>query len=774
MSDIAATLALAAALAAAIAAATVAPPMASPATAQAVTARPAAAQPAATLQAAAPPEAFTIPAILSAPFPSGLVAAPTGARVAWVRNDRGVRNVWVAAAPEWRPRQVTGDERNVGQDLSGLEFLPDGRRLIYEVGGTPNRAGEHPNPASLPDGPDIALYLLDTDTGEQVGLPGGSSRALSPDGTRLAFVRGRTVHVAPIPARPTTPARPATPTRLPTPTPTRLPTLTPAPPPDSPTHPLFQARGNLRSLTWSPDGTRLAFVSARGGHAFVGVYDTAAHRITWLAPSLDRDGDPVWSPTGDRLAFLRVPSRRDALPFFARPESLPWSVLVGDPATGAATEVWRAPEGRGSAFRGVTGPNLLWTADHRLVFPWEGAGWTNLWSVPAGGGEATPLTPGDFEVYHVALAADRRAILYSSNQGDIHRLHLWRVPADGSAPPTPLTAGDAARAGIAGAAAPEPATAGIEWSPVEAAPGVVVFMASGPTTPARVEILEAGRRRVLETDSPPPSFPRDRLVTPELVVFPADDGLPVPGQLFSPPADVCGPGPYPGLLFLHGGSRRQMFPAFHHGLYYHHSYAFNQYMAAARCWAVLSVNFRSGIGYGLEFREAADYGAGGASELRDVTGAARWLAARDDVDGRRIALWGGSYGGYLTALGLARAPELFAAGVDVHGVHDWNVTIRNFVPAYEAALRPEAARSAFESSPLYDLSRWRAPVLLVHGDDDRNVPFAESVTLAEDLRLLGVPVETLVFPDEVHSFLLWENWVRTFEAAAEFLERRVR
>jgi dipeptidyl aminopeptidase/acylaminoacyl peptidase len=789
---IAATVAIAA-----IAAAAVAPAMASPATAQAVTARaaaahPAAARPAAAHPAARSPEAFAITDILSAPFPSGLVAAPTGDRVAWVRNDRGVRNVWIAAAPEWRPRQVTGHDRDVGQDLSGLEFLPDGRRLLYGVGGTQNRAGEHPNPASLADGPEVALYLLDTDTGEQAGLPGGSSRALSPDGTRLAFVRGRTVYVAPIPAPAPAPARlsavptPA-PTPAPAPAPARIPPVTPpaptpmASPPDSPARVLFQARGNLRSLAWSPDGTRLAFVSARGGHAFVGVYDTASHRITWLTPSVDRDGDPVWSPAGDRVAFLRIPSRRDALPFFAQPESLSWSVWVGDPATGAATEVWRTPEGQGSAFRGVTGPNLLWSADDRLVFPWEGGGWTNLWSVPAGGGEATPLTPGDFEVYHVALAADRRALLYSSNQGDIHRLHLWRVPADGSAPPTPLTGGDAASPGIAGTAprpaagtaAPELEVAGIEWSPVEPAPGVVVFMASGPTTPARVEILD-GRRRFLEADSPPPSFPRDRLVTPELVVFPADDGLPVPGQLFSPPADVCGPGPYPGLLFLHGGSRRQMFPAFHHGLYYHHSYAFNQYMAAARCWTVLSVNFRSGIGYGLEFREAADYGAGGASELRDVTGAARWLAARHDVDGRRVALWGGSYGGYLTALGLARAPELFAAGVDVHGVHDWNVTIRNFVPDYEAALRPEAARSAFESSPLYDLSRWRAPVLLVHGDDDRNVPFAESVTLAEELRLRGVPVETLVFPDEVHSFLLWENWVRTFEAAAAFLERRVR
>lgn len=669
-------------------------------------------------------ESFTVEDVLSAPFPSGLVAAPTGDIVAWVRNDRGIRNIWVAEAPTWRARQVTNYVRDVGQNLENLEFTPDGRRLLYGVGGSPNRAGEHPNPASLPDGPDIALYVVDMATGERVALPGGAARALSPDGSRIAFVRGRTVHVAPVRE-------------------------------GAESLPLFQARGGLRSLTWSPDGTRIAFVSARGGHAYIGVFDTAARRITWLDPSVDRDGEPVWSPGGDRIAFLRVPGRRDALPFFAQPESIPWSVLVADPTTGVAQTVWHADEGRGSAFRGVDGPNLIWADADRLVFPWEKHGWTHLWSVPAGGGAATLLTPGEFEVYNVSVSADRSEILYSSNQDDIDRLHLWRVPADGGAPPRPLTHGD-----------------GIEWAPVELRPGVLAFMASGATTPARAEILADGRRRVLAPDAPPVGFPADRLVVPEQVVFSADDGLRIHGQLFSPPA-ACGDGPHPGLLFLHGGSRRQMLLGFHHGGYYHNAYAFNQYMAAARCWAVLSVNFRSGIGYGLEFREAERYGAGGASELADVTGAARWLAARHDVDARRVALWGGSYGGYLTALGLARAPDLFAAGVDVHGVHDWNVTIRNFVPDYDATARPETARSALESSPMYDLSRWRAPVLVVHGDDDRNVPFSETVELVEALRLRGVHVEQLVFPDEVHSFLLHESWVRTFQQAAEFLDRHV-
>jgi dipeptidyl aminopeptidase/acylaminoacyl peptidase len=670
-------------------------------------------------------DAFTVRDVLSSPFPSGLVASPTGDRIAWVRDDRGVRNIWVAAAPDWRARQATTHERDVGQSLESLEFTPDGLSLLYGVGGSPNRAGEHPNPASLPGGPELAVYVLDLTTGQRAPLPGGGSRALSPDGDRIAFVRGQTVLMAPV--RPAAMARP-----------------------------LFQARGNLRSLAWSPDGARLAFVSARGGHAFVGVYDSAADRITWLDPSVDLDSDPVWSPDGDRIAFLRIPSRRDALPFFAQPESIPWSVMVGDPTDGTARAVWRADEGEGSAFRGVTGPNLVWANGDRLVFPWEKEGWTHLWSLPAGGGSPTLLTPGDHEVYHVSVSADRSAILYSSNLEDIDRMHLWRVPADGSSPPRPITRGD-----------------GIEWAPVELRGGVIAFMASGATTPARAEILVDGERRVLAPDSPPASFPTDRLVVPRQVILPADDGLRIHAQLFTPPA-ACGDGPHRGLLFLHGGSRRQMLLGFHHGAYYHNAYAFNQYMAAARCWVVLAVNFRSGIGYGLAFREAERYGAGGASELADVTGAGRWLAERHDVDADRVALWGGSYGGYLTALGLARAPELFAAGVDVHGVHDWNITIRNFVPSYDPTARPETARSAFESSPMYDLDRWRAPVLVVHGDDDRNVPFSETVELVEALRLRGVHVEQLIFPDEVHSFLLWENWVRTFERAADFLDRHVR
>jgi dipeptidyl aminopeptidase/acylaminoacyl peptidase len=179
---------------------------------------------------------------------------------------------------------------------------------------------------------------------------------------------------------------------------------------------------------------------------------------------------------------------------------------------------------------------------------------------------------------------------------------------------------------------------------------------------------------------------------------------------------------------------------------------------------VLSVNFRSGIGYGMNFREAPQYGATGASDFQDVEAAGRYLRARPDVDPERIGVWGGSYGGYLTAMALARLPDTFRAGVDLHGVHDWAVE-------YDLALTDSLAKTAAASSPLAFVNTWRSPVLLIQGDDDRNVKFNQTVLLADALRQRKVPVEELIFPDEVHEFLLWRHWVEAYEAADRFFEK---
>ncbi|HEV7797742.1 MAG TPA: prolyl oligopeptidase family serine peptidase [Pyrinomonadaceae bacterium] len=407
---------------------------------------------------------------------------------------------------------------------------------------------------------------------------------------------------------------------------------------------------------------------------------------------------------------------------------------------------------------------LIWSADNRIVFPWEKDGWTHLYSVSSSAdsrdSKALLLTPGEFEVEHVSPSADRREVLYSSNQADIDRRYIWRVRAAGGKQPTAVTAA------ILGS--------GIEWSPVATADGrAVALFHSDARRPERAAIqIGSESLRDLAPETIPAEFPENLLVEPQPIILDSADGMKIHAQLFLP-ANLDKTKRHPAILFFHGGSRRQMLLGWHYMYYYRNAYAMNQYLANLG-YIVLSVNYRSGIGYGMEFREALNYGATGGSEFNDVMGAGIYMRNRPEVDPQRIGLWGGSYGGYLTAMGLARASDLFAAGVDMHGVHDWNIVVRNFVPTYDPLAKPDAARLAFESSPLASMKTWRSPVLLIHGDDDRNVPFSETVHLVEALRNQGVEFEQLIFPDEIHDFLRHEDWLRAYRASANFLDRHLK
>lgn len=674
---------------------------------------------------AAQERALTIEKIMSAPFPYELSAAPSNNRVAWVQNAQGVRNIWTASAPDFRGRQVTNYAKEDGQEISGLAWTPDAATILFVRGGSANRQGESPNPALDPAGVEQSVWRVSINGGEPVRVGAGSDPLVSPRGELIVFTRRGQVFSASLDGK----SEPAQ---------------------------LFRVRGGAASLRFSPDGTKIAFVSDRGEHSFVGVYDVNEKSLRYIDPTVDSDSEPSWSPDGAQLAFLRVPASSQLNIFRSVRSARPWSIQVVKLATNESRTIWRAREGRGSAFWPINAENqLLWAAGDRIVFPHEGDGWLHLYSVAARGGEAVLLTPGEFEVEYASLSPDRRQIIFNSNQGDIDRRHLWRVGVAENRP-VAITRGE-----------------GIEWSPVMTSDGrALCYLRSGARRPARAAIqIGTAEARDLAPDTIPADYPERALVEPQPVTFTASDGMQIHAQLFTPP-DMQRATRRPALLFLHGGSRRQMLLGWHYLGYYNNAYAMNQYLAL-RGYIVLAINFRSGIGYGMEFREATNYGAGGASEFNDVLGAGLYLRSRPDVDARRIGLWGGSYGGYLTAMGLARASDLFAAGVDFHGVHDWNVGIRTFVPSYNTLERVEDARLAFQSSPMASLATWRSPVLLIHGDDDRNVSFAETVTLVERLRERNVEVEQLVFPDEVHSFLLHSNWVKAYRATADFFDRKL-
>jgi dipeptidyl aminopeptidase/acylaminoacyl peptidase len=672
---------------------------------------------------------FTLDDIMSAPFASDLVAAHRGNSVAWIVTQRGARNVWVASAPSWKGRQITKYADDDGQEIESLSFTPDGKSVVYVRGGAPNRAGERPNPSLIPGGVDQAIWIASVDDGAAPRkIAEGSSPRLSPSGDSIAFVRAGQIWIGGVRADAAAPTQ------------------------------LTKLRGGSSNLRWSPDGKRLAFVSNRQRHAFVGVWDFASRSLRYMDPTTDEDGAAVWSPDGASLAFIRTPSNVSDLIFVPERESpIPWSIRVADPNTGASHEVWRAKKGAGSVYREIVAEDqVMWSASgDRIAFPWEADGWTHLYSVAAKGGAPTLLTPGAFEVEYVSAAPDGRSLVYASNEGDIDRRHLWKVSLDGSSKPAPLTSGK-----------------GIEWNPVVAGDGnAVVLLHSDAHLPARAALLDGRAFRDLAPAVVPSEFPSAALVEPEQVVLKAADGTPVHAQLFLPSGAKPGEH-HPAAIFFHGGSRRQMLLGWHYMYYYANAYAMNQFLAS-QGYVVLSVNYRSGIGYGMNFREALKYGAAGGSEYQDVVAAGKYMRARADVDPKRVGLWGGSYGGYLTAMGLSHNSDMFAAGVDLHGVHDWNSEIPNFVPAYDSLHYATESATAFRSSPLGAIGGWRSPVLLIHGDDDRNVPFTESVTLAYELRKRGVAVEELVFPDEVHDFLLWRNWVSAYRAADDFFRRRM-
>ena len=650
---------------------------------------------------------FSLDQVMGFAFPTELTAAPAGNKAAWVEDRRGVRNIMVAEAPDYRARAVTAYAEDDGNDLTDLAWAPDGSAIVYT-------RGTGANPALNPKGTEQAVWIVGLNGPAPRRIGEGSSATVSPRGDRIAFLRGDKIWWAPVDGK--TP-----------------PTLA------------FVGRGEFARLRWSPDGTRLAFDSRRDDHSFIGVYDFGAGVLRYLDPSTDFDVWAEWSPDGRSIAFLRIPSSGMRPVREARRTGQPWSIRVASVDTGLGREVWRAPEGRGSVYRETTARNqILWAARNRIVFPWEGDGWTHLYSVPAGGGQAQLLTPGAFEVEQVALTADRREVVFNSNQDDIDRRHIWRVAVDGGKPAA-VTSGS-----------------GIEWAPAPVGGGLA-FLRSDAQRPAHPAIRIGTATRDIE--APPVDFPVAQMVAPQQVIFPSTDKLALHGQLFLPPNRPAG-ARSPAVVFFHGGPQRQMLLGWHPMYYYSNAFALNQYLANSG-YVVLAVNFRSGIGYGLDFREALNFGASGASDFNDVRAAAEFLRARDDVDGSRIAAWGGSYGGYLTAMALARASDRYKAGADFSGVHDWalELDIPATAPDYKVA---------FDSSPMAHVDTWRSPVLLLHGDDDPDVKFKNTVRLADALRRRKVEVRELIFPDEVHDFLLYRTWREGYDATARFFADKLR
>jgi dipeptidyl aminopeptidase/acylaminoacyl peptidase len=801
--------------------------------------------------AAAPTGRPTIAQYLKPGMPVELVSAAKADRIAWTAYEEGKRNVFTAAAPTYAPVRVTSFLKDDGIDLTDLRISSDGSTVAFVRGTSPNNQGWVANVATDPNGGERAIWVAHTATpGTATRIAASQERQfapeLSPDGQSVLYVKDGQIYRARV-----TPA--AAPTEI-----------------DKGDRPFIDVWGVNSGPKWSPDASKIAFVSNRTDHSFIAVYDMKTRTVSYVAPSVDRDTSPTWASDSRHLIFLRrpglpfgqqaTPGQDAGLPPTAAGRNgggggrgaipPPSSAVAGatgatttatplSPAPGAAANAGAPGGGRGRGGRNggngaaaggeggqAAGANApasnasqpgLYSANFRGGYSlavmigdvttneareaWHPATgdrqFSNINAIqaasdtivfglqPAGGrgggggrGAAAPApepgTPANDDesprYYSLNLATagaqpvlltstkgiiedatawtlskDGKALFYCTNTDDIDRRHIWSVPTAGGTPKQ-VTMGD-----------------GIENVPVVLANGnQIAVLSSDAKRPFSVGVWPSASASPATSQKViyptlGPDFPMSEEVAPTNVTLKADDGVEFHSQLFLP-KDMKPGEKHPALVFVHGGPARQMLLGWHYLSFYHVFYGVNEWLAS-KGYIVMSVNYRLGVGYGAAFRRAGNTGgARGNSEYKDVLAAGKWLAAREDVDANRVGIWGLSYGGLLTSEALARNSDIFKAGVDLAGVH-----------LEGQSLSPDDV--GYTSSAISEIDKWKSPVLLIQGDDDRNVNFAQMVGLVDLLRARDIYYELIVYPDDVHETLLHSRWLNSFAHMETFLNK---
>jgi dipeptidyl-peptidase-4 len=720
----------------------------------------------------------TVEQFLSPSAPIELTSAKKVDRVAWTTYDRGLRNVYTAAAPAFKPLRITRFLQDDGQEVHDVNLSDDGTIAVFLRGSAPNREGWVANPMHDPAGSDREIWAARTDGTGAWRLAAGSAPVLSPDGKSVLYLKDGQIYRVRVLKGVAQDSM------------------------DRGLKPFIRAFGTQSSPVWSPDGSKIAFVSNRGDHSFIAMYDVRTRSIKYVAPSVDCDGSPTWSGDGKRIAFTRrpgtpfgaqaqqgtggignpagpatgrgggacgggggggrggAPQQQQQQPApqrtpglynatFANGSTLSIMVAdvaaVGDIETNPARELWHnQPNER--VFTNIG--RIIWAGDN-IIFPlWPpGDEWQRYFSISVTNPAPAPImlttTNGLIEdATSAAVSVDGKTLYYTTNANDIERRHIWAVPTAGGTP-MQLSSGE-----------------GIETHPLPLSSGKqVAVLYFGAKQPNAVALLPAtGGAAKLIYPTLPADFPVDDHVTPQIVRLKAADGLEFSNQLFVP-KDLRAGERRPALIFVHGGPSRQMLPGYHYMHFYTWAYAINQWLAS-QGYVVMSVNFRSGIGYGRSFQQAPNTGGRGNAEYQDVLAAGKYLQSRPDVDPARVGIWGLSYGGVLTAQALARNSDIFVAGVDMAGVHLWGSSL-------------DTASVSYKSSAIYEIGKWKSPVLLVHGDDDRNVAFAQTVGLVQLLRAHNVYHEQIIIPDDLHESALHSRWIYTWNRMGDFLKRFV-
>jgi dipeptidyl aminopeptidase/acylaminoacyl peptidase len=488
------------------------------------------------------------------------------------------------------------------------------------------------------------------------------------------------------------------------------------------------------------------------GSSRTGILTTTTGEVRWIdvAPDGYESDDSArvfslgWNDAGN-MAFVFAVSFDDK-------DRWLWSI---DPGTGTRTlldhlhdDAWVA----GPCFASCVG---FVPETNRIYFVSEETGYAHLYSVNADGTGKQALTSGEWEVLGVEIPEDRSHFFLSTNEGSPFNQHLFRMDFDGSDRRS-ITQGDGRFAGT--------------LSPNGQRMAVVHDVANHPPELYVSDSDEtSSMRRVTETPTDEwRSFP---WVQPEIVHFRGEDGTMVPARLYRP-ADVGATSNGAGVIFVHGAG--YLHNVHNYWSSYYREYQFNHFLAA-NGYTVLDIDYRGSAGYGAEWRTAI-YRWMGGKDLSDQVDGARYLAQAEGVDPARIGLYGGSYGGFITLMGLLTAGDTFKAGAALRSVTDW----AHYNHGYTSRILnlPHDDEEAYEqSSPIYFADNFGPDqhLVMLHGMVDTNVHFSDVVRLAQRLIELGKENwEFAVYPVENHGFSEPTSWTDEYRRIFELFERTLR
>ena len=456
--------------------------------------------------------------------------------------------------------------------------------------------------------------------------------------------------------------------------------------------------------------------------------------VQWSMPRLAFDGSRA-------VASARAADNNDR-----------WLVAI-DPATGKGRVLDHLHDDawvRDGAFG--------WLPDHRRVwFLSERDGWMHLYTVDATAADAkaTPLTSGRWEVFGVELSPDRTRFVLTTSEVHPGERHVYTMGCEGGAR-TKLTSMVGSNEGTL---SPDGST--------------LALVASFGNKPPEVYLMpnRAGAAAAQATTSTSEEWRAFKWVDPQLVRVPARDGVAVPARLFTPEMVGATRDPaHPGVVFVHGAGYMQNVHKFWSS--YYREYMFH-HVLASRGYVVLDVDYRGSAGYGRDWRTAI-YRHMGGTDLDDIVDGAKYLVDAERVHPRRIGVYGGSYGGFITLMAMFTSPKTFAAGAALRPVTDW----AHYNHPYTANIlnEPQTDAEAYrKSSPIYFAEGLQGALLICHGVVDVNVNAQDSIRLAERLiELRKENWELALYPVEDHGFERETSWADEYRRILKLFEKNLR